>query len=1308
MVKINYSIVCIILYLLLSFSINTTAKSVYDDYHIISQNSDNLVIEFSPREFNFDTLIVNHKEYLKISFPLASPSNEAGEPMLPVRNFTVGVPQSGKVNLSVLSADYKQIEEVTLLPVPELKKEEEFIKEVYKEGDVFSKSVVIPEKVAELIHPGYIRNQKVMTVRLSPVQYNPGKKTVTLYNKITIQISFSGGTEGVRSERKSGNEIIIDRGLINHKQAEKWRISTPLKTDRIQKSGLSGKRYKIPVYESGVYKITGEFLRDNDVDISSIEPKTLKIYNNGGKELPRDINAERPDGILENPILVFGTEDNSFDESDYIIFYGKGTQGWEYNKSNGQYEHYINIYDDRNIYFLVYNDGIEGQRIKTVDNSGITGAQLVTSARRKIFLENDENNLTSGGIQWYGNEFSNNNPLKSYQLLLKNPVVNSTLNFKFRFKGGTSNTHQFSLSLNQNQFKTFNFYGAGEYTVSASYSGSYEDGSQDLDMQYLTTRVGAKAYLDWFETEYPCELSAVEGSLSFFSPRESGMYTYQFSGFDEAPLALDITSATDVRRMGLGSNENSWTFTDNVDMDKMPLYYIVDESGYKTPSELLEDDISDLRNPANQADLLIITHKDFSDQALQLKSHKEMSDSILVFVCDIQDVYDEFSSGVMDAVAIRDFVKYSFDNWTRKPSMLLLLGDGDFDYRNILSENDKNWIPPFEYDGNSHNAARATDDWYTYISGDDTYMDLSVGRFPVQTPQEAQAVVDKIIQYESNPVFDWWKNLFTLVGDDEKGGPGSENEITHINATEKIAENIIPDKYELRKIYLTEYPEVLSRKPDAAADLIEQINMGTVWVNYIGHGNRKVLAHERIFERDRDINKLENKEKHSFFYAATCHFGRYDKPDDQSGAELLLTSTEGIGVIGAIAASRDCASTPNEALNELVLQELIGRGNSLRIGDALVIAKNKNNYINNDEKYILFSDPSLRLGVPTYNSVITDIQPDTLKALGKFTVKGRIEKNGTAWTGFDGSVFLKCFDSKKNIVYTNEDVTLDYSLAGNSIFRGQKENENSSFEFSFIIPKDISYGGTTARISAYFYNENSDGSGSMELLPVGGSCVLDDIKGPEIIIYFAGYENFITGDMIEENPEIIVTLADDKSGINITEEIGHKIMLYVDDQSPVNLTQHFQYEKDSYLDGNLQYTLHGLAAGKHTILLKAWDNANNSSQKSVSFEIVPEDELIIKEVLNYPNPMQNSTHFTFKLNKDADIDIKIYTASGNLICTLSSISGISGFNMIPWNGRDEMGDPVANGVYLYKVIARSYGSGSTVKKEKIGKLIIMR
>lgn len=1301
----------VLILILVTSSSNIWSKNKYNDYQITYQNNNSLIIEYRLEHFSFDTVIVNQKEYLKPNFYLASPVNREGEPMLQVRNFLLGIPPQGKVNVTVLSSEYKTVTGARILPVPELEKDGDFTREVYREGNAFQQTGMIPETVAELVDPGYIRNQKIITLKISPVQYDPAENLVVVYNKIRVRILFSGtGSMQTQSRQKTDFETIIDRGVINPQQAKKWRVQRPLtvaKRSNVRQIGFS---YKIPIYEPGVYKITGSFLSDNGVDIASINPATIKIYNNGGKQLPRDINAERPDGLIENPIRIFGTEDESFDESDYLLFYGKGISGWEFNTFSGKYEHYFHIYDTKNIYFLVFNDGIEGKRMQTEDNSGMSGAMELSSARDKIFFESDENNLISGGIDWYGHEFSVNDSRESYQLLLKQPVLNSTINFQFKFKGGSSQTHSLDLKFNENQITTFSFYGRGERTTSTVYSGTYQNGSNELLINYLNSQVGARVYLDWYEVEYPCQLQATEGKLSFFSPRETGIYQYEITGFNETPLAFDITTVTEVKQMALASDVNSWSFIDRVETDKSRIFYVVQESGYKIPTEIIEDETSQLRNTSNQADLLVISHRDFYDQAERFTSHKEAHDSILVFLCDIQDVYDEFSSGVRDVVAIRDFVKYSYDYWAKSPSMLLLFGDGDYDYRNIISSDDNNWIPPFEYDNDNHNSARATDDWYTYVAGSDTRMDLAVGRFPVQTIQEAEAVVDKIIRYESNPTFGWWRNLFTLIGDDEIGGSDSNPnlEITHLNATERIATDIIPSRYELRKIYLTEYPRVLRKKPAAKADIIDQINAGTVWVNFIGHGNHEDLAHERVFEKNKDISKLENKEKHCFFYAATCHFGQYDRPDAQSGAEQLLTSTEGIGAIGTIAASRECSPTPNEALNELVLKELLNGGSSIRIGKAFVRAKNNNNYLANDEKYTLFADPSMQLGVPKLSSVIFDIKPDTLKALDTFTANGKIEKQGNLWADFEGTVYLRCFDSKKDIVYSTEDVTLKYSLSGNSIFRGKQEIESATYDFTFIIPKDLSYGGKTARISTYFHNSSLDGNGSLELLPVGGSSELNDVQGPEINVYFSGNESFISGDMVEENPELTASLSDDKSGINITEEIGHKIMLYVDDEDPVNITQYFQYYKGSYLAGSLNYTLQGLSTGEHTLLLKAWDNANNSSKKSIFFEIVPEDELRIEEVLNYPNPMQESTHFTFKLNKDADIVIKIFTVSGRKVCTLSSHSGFSGFNMIPWDGRDELGDPVANGVYLYTITATAYETDTSLKNEEIGKLIIMR
>jgi hypothetical protein len=410
-----------------------------------------------------------------------------------------------------------------------------------------------------------------------------------------------------------------------------------------------------------------------------------------------------------------------------------------------------------------------------------------------------------------------------------------------------------------------------------------------------------------------------------------------------------------------------------------------------------------------------------------------------------------------------------------------------------------------------------------------------------------------------------------------------------------------------------------------------------------------------------------------------------------------------------ISASRFSSATENESLNKQFIGYLFNEsGPTQRIGEALQLAKIQNSARENREMYILFGDPAMRLGVPRYNAVITEMEPDSIKALSVLTVKGQIEKEGQVWNDFDGKIALRSFDSKRSVVYkTGLGREIDYLLPGNSLFRGEAQVQNGEFQIAFVVPKDISYGTQTGRFSLYFWNEQSDGCGARDSIHVGGSSDIVDQDGPEIKIVFSEDEDFVSGGMVYEEPELIVLIKDDKTGINITGDIGHKIMLTLDQQQEEDITDYFQYSEGSYLDGKLQYPLEGISEGKHELLIKAWDNANNSASSTVVFDVVPFEELRIENVLNYPNPLSSTTHFTFQLNHQADIEIKIYTVSGRLIRKIEAY-GEHGFNMIYWDGRDEMGDELANGVYLYKVAAKANINGENVNQSVIERLIVMR
>jgi hypothetical protein len=592
-------------------------------------------------------------------------------------------------------------------------------------------------------------------------------------------------------------------------------------------------------------------------------------------------------------------------------------------------------------------------------------------------------------------------------------------------------------------------------------------------------------------------------------------------------------------------------------------------------------------------------------------------------------------------------------------------------------------------------------------------MALSVGRLTVQSADEAKTVIDKLIQYQSNPDRGDWRSLITVVADDEVNA-SSYSETEHVIASEILSEDVIPHTFNLRKIYLTEYPvEIRMRrlKPQAEDDIVDQINRGTLIVNYSGHANRTVWATEWVFQQRVDMNRLQNGDRLPLIYAATCEFGLFDDPAEQSFAEDLLAS-KAKGAIAVIGATRFCFASANNELNREFMTALFkDPATRYRLGDALRIGKLRTANTTNNEQYHILGDPSMRLAVPRQPMAFRLMEPDSFKALGLVRVTGEVLQNGSVNTGFTGSILFRAFDSKKATRYVstmNPSVTMNYLLPGNPIFRGESRVEAGRFEVQFIVPKDISYGGGLGRLSAYVWNENTDGFGYRDSISTAGSSILNDLKGPDIRLWLGRRESFFSGDMVSGDPELTAELEDDKSGINLTGEIGHKITLMLDDQTPIDVSEYFKYDQGSYLKGRLTYQFSGTALGSHRLQVKAWDNSNNSSVQSIEFRTVPSGALTIQKVINYPNPMSDQTQFTFEIKETAEVEIKIFTVDGRVIRKIDRFWALPGFNFMDWDGKDETGDAPSNGVYLYKIIARNRLQGKDVETSAIGKLIVMR
>ncbi len=206
-------------------------------------------------------------------------------------------------------------------------------------------------------------------------------------------------------------------------------------------------------------------------------------------------------------------------------------------------------------------------------------------------------------------------------------------------------------------------------------------------------------------------------------------------------------------------------------------------------------------------------------------------------------------------------------------------------------------------------------------------------------------------------------------------------------------------------------------------------------------------------------------------------------------------------------------------------------------------------------------------------------------------------------------------------------------------------------------------------------------------------------------------ENFVFGGFTNDTPNLIASIFDE-NGINtVGNGIGHDISAILDDNvnNTIVLNDYYESDLNTFKSGKVNYQFDKLEPGNHKLKLKVWDVHNNSSEAEIEFVVSDNEDFAIRRVLNYPNPFTTRTEFFFEHNQSAsflNVLVQVYTVSGKLIKTINTVSNTNGFRNEPiaWDGRDDYGDRLATGVYVYKLSVRNV-SGEQV--EKFEKLVIL-
>lgn len=1090
----------------------------------------------------------------------------------------------------------------------------------------------------------------------------------------------------------------------------------------------TGSWYKIRVAESGIHKITYNDLLAYGLDPGTINPKNISIYGNAGGALPEPNSDYRHDDLKENAIFIEGEDDGSFDPDDYILFYGMSPHTWS--PVLGFFLYQVHLYDDHNYYYLTVSPD-PGKRIEWLPQAQGNTNQPVTTFNDYQIVEDEAHNLIESGKTWYGDEFGEVN-FRSYafhfpeivqdeQVAIKTSVANRTyINDLMMIHVNGEQTDSITLtSIDVNSTKYAQVKKKTNY-----YTGLGPDIT--VDIEYQQAEPGSRMWLNFINVNVRSRLELNNGQLAFRdlnSVAEGATTKFIISNTSNSTRVWDITDP--ILPLELETNLSGSETSFLQETDSLREFIAFDGTSYKSPEFVSLVANQDLHG-SGPFDLVIVSHPLFLAQAEQLAQlHRDM-DGFEVLTVTPEAIYNEFSSGKQDPTAIRDLLKLYYDRYEgQEPQFLLLFGDGSFDPKDRM-ENNTNLIPTFQTQESWITATSyVVDDYFGLLDDDEGndaigYLDIGIGRLPVQTAEEAQGVVDKIIRYiaPEEPQLGSWRTKVCIIADDEDGN-------LHLEQADSLSSinGYVTPLYNQNKIYLDAFPQLKTpsgdKYPEVTERIDEQVDEGALIINYIGHGGTGGWAHERILQQN-DMVNWSNTSKLPMFITATCEFSRFDEPGIVSGGELVMLNPDG-GGIALFTTTRLAYSQSNFRLNQRLYARAFTPvdGKMPYLGDLIRESKPPGQLTTRN--FVLLGDPALRLSYPKHRVKTVKINgfdaaeftQDTIMSLQKVSIEGEIQDiAGNPVTDFNGYVYPVLYDKQtkyKTIGNDPSSFPVDFYNQDKIIWEGKATVTQGKFSFSFVIPLDIAYNFGKAKFSYYAQSDAEDASGYFNDFIMGGidNTAATDNTGPEIKLYLND-TSFISGDLTHENP-LLMAYISDENGINRSQNgIGHDItMVLNDDYSNVMvMNSYFEPGMNNYRGGYLEYLFHELPDGTHTLTLKAWDSYNNSSTATIEFVIDRRSALKLFEVSNYPNPFAGQTTFTFhhtRPGNELDIELTIFDLTGRYLLSYSTTipDAPTSVPFLTWDGRDVNGAQINRGVYIYTVRVMDELGQETVIRQKL-------
>ena len=1103
---------------------------------------------------------------------------------------------------------------------------------------------------------------------------------------------------------------------------------------------------KVRVQETGLYRLTYE-----DIQAMGLQPDSVRILGFGGNILSQNFTHPKTDDLPSVAFYMHKGDDGVFGKGDFILFYGKGNIGWTY--SNGTFTHTRNWCADYGCYFVSDNAGKQVLigNDEPVKHDIFNPVNCYTDYRlyeKELVNLVDVEGKEGGGREFYGEKMSPTNPDLNIPFRFTDVLTDRKMNCFVALAASGNQKTTFTIKvggISQNitasAIDVSDFY-TRAYLANARMTEVPQTGDDvTLSIHFQNGSSAATGYLNYIEAAAVCRLH-MHGDAFFFRNADytGSMFPnrYGLTGADHATEVWDLTDAECPVRVPCEWVGDTLVFYGNTDC--VHEYVAVRPTGENalTPEvigRVEEDDLADLHGWRGIQNV-IIAPKAFQEAALRLAAaHQSVEPTMAWGVATDEQVYNEFSSGTPDVSAIRWFMKMLYDRAGKdealRPRSLLLMGDGTFDNRQLLRTSGKAWLLTYQAENSTvETEAYASDDYFAFMEDNSgvvsgasfsdirARMNFGVGRLPVSSTEQAEAVVDKIIAFMGNTDFGNWKQQLCFLSDDG-------DHALHVQIADAAAELVRvknPD-FIVNKIYLDAYVQESSASgesyPLAYNRFTNLLKNGVLFMDYSGHGSANNICSE-MFLTKKDVENMTNS-RQGLWALATCNFSHFDKAETSSAEEAVLNPVG--GAIGVFSACRTVYASQNKIININFCDTLFGHPNvynyPMTIGDAAYIAKNLTGNDKNKMAYVLLGDPAVRLNYPTDCQALTVFVKDslhtrdTLHALDTLTIEGYIRADTVAedtafW--FNGKLNVTIYDKLQVVTTRDNDeqdeskkVRIQYNDYPNKLFSGETDVQNGRFRYSFMLPKDIRYNYGNGRIVYYAYDPETpaEAVGHDEHFIIGGSgsAVQNDSLGPDMILYLNN-PAFRSGDKTHERPHFYADLYDE-DGINtVGSGIGHDLLLTVDNDTKQSyvLNDYFISKNNNFRAGQVSYLFSELSEGQHSLSFRAWDLLNNSSTARLDFEVVKGLDPTLFSVTAYPNPLPAGVPLNISVAYDRPDDLMetkvlIYDPSGRLVTVYEQA------------GDGNMSIPLTlpEGIYLYKLNIKS---ATTSYSTRTGKLIV--